>query len=84
MGGPYFLGFSGIITGMIGYILVRQKIAPWEGYNIPNAVFYFIGIFMAYSLITGNSVNQLLTVLGAASAVLIFAARYTPAVIINP
>jgi len=46
MGGPYFLGFSGIITGMIGYIYVRQKIAPWEGYNIPNAVFYFIAIFI--------------------------------------
>jgi len=46
MGGPYFLGFSGIITGMVGYIYVRQKTAPWEGYNIPNAVFYFIGIFI--------------------------------------
>jgi GlpG protein len=46
MGGPYFLGFSGVITGMVGYIFVRQKIAPWEGYNIPTAVFYFIGIFI--------------------------------------
>jgi len=46
MGGPYFLGFSGIITGMVGYIYVRQKIAPWEGYNVPNAVFYFIAIFI--------------------------------------
>ncbi|HEU64035.1 MAG: Rhomboid protease GlpG [Candidatus Anoxychlamydiales bacterium] len=46
MGGPYFLGFSGIITGMIGYIFVRQKAAPWEGYNVPNAIFYFIGIFI--------------------------------------
>lgn len=46
MGGPYFLGFSGVITGMVGYIFVRQKIAPWEGYNIPNAIFYFIGIFI--------------------------------------
>jgi len=46
MGGPYFLGFSGIITGMIGYIFIRQKVAPWEGYNVPNAIFYFIGIFI--------------------------------------
>lgn len=46
MGGPYFLGFSGIITGMVGYIYIRQKVAPWEGYNIPNAVFYFIAIFI--------------------------------------
>ncbi|NGX36719.1 MAG: hypothetical protein K1000chlam1_01571, partial [Candidatus Anoxychlamydiales bacterium] len=46
MGGPYFLGFSGVITAMIGYIWVRQKTAPWEGYNIPNIIFYFIGIFI--------------------------------------
>ena len=46
MGGPYFLGFSGVITAMIGYIWVRQRAAPWEGYNIPNIVFYFIGIFI--------------------------------------
>lgn len=46
MGGPYFLGFSGVITAMVGYIYVRQRIAPWEGYNIPNAVFYFIGFFI--------------------------------------
>ncbi len=46
MGGPYFLGFSGVITAMIGYIFVRQKIAPWEGYDVPNAIFYFIGIFI--------------------------------------
>ncbi|NGX34285.1 MAG: hypothetical protein K1060chlam1_00636, partial [Candidatus Anoxychlamydiales bacterium] len=46
MGGPYFLGFSGVITGMIGYIFVRQKNAPWEGYNVPNAIFYFIGIYI--------------------------------------
>ncbi len=46
MGGPYFLGFSGVVTGMVGYIFVRQKVAPWEGYNIPNAVFYFIAVFI--------------------------------------
>ena len=46
MGGPYFLGFSGVVTGMVGYIFVRQKVAPWEGYAIPNIVFYFIGIYI--------------------------------------
>lgn len=51
MGGPYFLGFSGVITGMIGYIYVRQKDAPWEGYNIPAAVFYFIWIFILAMLV---------------------------------
>lgn len=46
MGGPYFLGFSGVVTGMIGYIYVRQKVAPWEGYTIPNVIFYFIAIYI--------------------------------------
>lgn len=46
MGGPYFLGFSGIITGMVGFIYIRQKVAPWEGYSVPSSVFYFIGIFI--------------------------------------
>ncbi|MBN2479421.1 MAG: rhomboid family intramembrane serine protease [Parachlamydiales bacterium] len=46
MGGPYFLGFSGVITAMVGYIFVRQKTAPWEGYTVAKPVFYFIGVFI--------------------------------------
>lgn len=45
--------------------------------QIANILNYSIGIFMAYSIITGNSVNQLLTVLGAASAVLILVFKDT-------
>ena len=46
MGGPYFLGFSGIITAMVGFIFIKEKTAPWEGYNVPTSIFYFIGIFI--------------------------------------
>jgi len=46
MGGPYFLGFSGVITAMVGFIFIKEKTAPWEGYNVPKSIFYFIGIFI--------------------------------------
>jgi GlpG protein len=46
MGGPYFLGFSGVILAMAGYIYVREKSAPWEGYMVPRGVFIFIGIYV--------------------------------------
>ena len=45
--------------------------------QIANIINLFIGILMTYSIVTGNSVNQLLTVLGAASAVLILVFKDT-------
>lgn len=44
--GPFFLGFSGVITTMAGFIWMRQKVAPWEGYAIHNSTFLFLGIFI--------------------------------------
>ncbi len=46
MGGPFFLGFSGVVMGMAGYIWVRQLVAPWEGYAVPKGIFLFIGFFI--------------------------------------
>ena len=46
MSGPYFLGFSGVIMGMVGFIWVRQKIAPWEGYPLPKATVLFLLFFI--------------------------------------
>lgn len=43
--------------------------------QIANIFNYLLGIFMSYSAITGNSIDHLLTVLGAASAVLILVFR---------
>lgn len=56
MTGPNFIGFSGVICGMATFIKVRQKIAPWEGYQMSNSTFnficFFIGILAILSLLT--------------------------------
>jgi rhomboid protease GlpG len=46
MSGPYFLGFSGVVVGLAGYIWTRKRLAPWEGYAIPNSTFLFLGLFV--------------------------------------
>lgn len=47
MSGPIFLGYSGIVTGMVGFIWMRQKVAPWEGYPLQRPVIIFITVFVA-------------------------------------
>ncbi|MES2344937.1 MAG: rhomboid family intramembrane serine protease [Chlamydiota bacterium] len=47
MGGPYFLGFSGVVVGMVGYIWMRERLAPWEGYPLQRSVIIFVIIFVA-------------------------------------
>ena len=46
MGGAYFLGFSGVVVGLAGFIWSRQKKAPEEGYplqrNTALFIFYFV------------------------------------------
>lgn len=44
--GPNFMGFSGIICGLAGFVWMRQKIAPWEGYPIPKNTMNFLFIFI--------------------------------------
>ncbi|NGX38584.1 MAG: hypothetical protein K1000chlam2_01758, partial [Chlamydiae bacterium] len=44
--GPYFLGFSGVVCGLVGFIWVRQKMAPWEGYPLHKSTIIFILIFV--------------------------------------
>lgn len=46
MSGPNFLGFSGILCGMLAYIWVRQKRAPWEGYFLQTGTFGFLTVFI--------------------------------------
>jgi GlpG protein len=46
VGGPFFFGFSGVIVGMVGFIWVRQKLAPWEGYPLNRATVIFILLFV--------------------------------------
>lgn len=46
MTGPAFLGYSGVICGMAGFIWMRQKVAPWEGYPLERITALFLGIFI--------------------------------------
>lgn len=46
MGGPYFLGFSGVIVGMAGFIWMRQKLSPWEGYPLSQGTLLFLFLFV--------------------------------------
>lgn len=47
MSGPNFIGFSGILVGMLAFIWVRQKQAAWEGYQIDRLTFIFMLVFIA-------------------------------------
>jgi len=47
MSGPNFLGFSGILCGMLGFIWVRQKKAPWEGYVLQPGTLLLLTVFIA-------------------------------------
>ncbi|GAB4185781.1 MAG: hypothetical protein Tsb0015_03000 [Simkaniaceae bacterium] len=46
MSGPFFLGYSGIIAGLAGFIWMRQKIAPWEGYPLQKNTILFLVFFI--------------------------------------
>lgn len=55
MGGPYFLGFSGVVVGLAGFIWSRQKVAPEEEYPLqrPTAmfIFYFVMVMALIGLL---------------------------------
>lgn len=44
--GPFFMGFSGVITGMAGFIWMRQIVAPLEVYPIHKGAIGFLWIFI--------------------------------------
>lgn len=46
MSGPNFIGFSGVLCGMLAFIWVRQKTAAWEGYQIDRMTLIFMLIFI--------------------------------------
>lgn len=46
MSGPEFLGYSGIVMGMVGFIWMRQKKAPWEGYPLQPVIVRFIVVYI--------------------------------------
>lgn len=46
MSGPLFLGYSGIVMGLAGFIWMRERISPWEGYPLPRATILFLVFFV--------------------------------------
>lgn len=44
--GPNFIGFSGILCGMLVFIWVRQRNAAWEGYQMDRLTLMFMLIFV--------------------------------------
>ena len=46
MSGSNFIGFSGVVCAMIAFIWARQRVAPWEGYQVPRSTFLFIATFV--------------------------------------
>jgi GlpG protein len=46
MSGFSFVGFSGIICGLAGYIWIRQRTAPWEGYALQRGTLGFLMVFV--------------------------------------
>lgn len=46
MGGPNFIGFSGILCGMLTFIWMRQKKFPWEAYPLDKSTIAFLLIFI--------------------------------------
>ena len=46
MGGPFFLGYSGVVMGLAGFTWVREKMAPWEGYPLQRSTMIFLLVFV--------------------------------------
>lgn len=46
MSGPFFIGYSGIVTALAGFIWMREHIAPWEGYPLNRATLFFLLFFI--------------------------------------
>lgn len=48
--GPAFLGISGVVFALMGFIFVRQQVAPWEAYPIRRSVFSFVLLYAVLML----------------------------------
>jgi len=46
MSGANFIGYSGILCAMLGFIWMRQKVAAWEGYPFQPGAFSFTLFFV--------------------------------------
>lgn len=46
MGGPNFIGFSGVVCGMLTFIWARQQASAWEGYQLEKSTMLFMLFFI--------------------------------------
>ncbi len=46
MSGSFFMGLSGVVCGLAGFIWARQRVAPWEGYLLHQLTLIFLAIFV--------------------------------------
>ena len=63
MSGPFFIGYSGVVMGLAGFIWMREKIAPWEGYPLNRATILFLLLFIGgmFLLQTTSFILQIFT-----------------------
>lgn len=66
MTGPLFMGFSGVICAMGGYIWERKRVAPWEIYLIDKNTFRFLALFI-FGMLTLQMIAFFLQILHIAS-----------------
>lgn len=46
MSGPFFIGYSGVIMALAGFIWMRERRAPWEGYPLNRTTILFLLLFI--------------------------------------
>jgi GlpG protein len=63
--GSNFIGYSGILCGMLAFIWVRQKEAPWEGYQMQQGTFSFM-LFFVLAIVAIQSLSFILDAAGVA------------------
>ncbi len=44
--GPFFIGYSGVVMALAGFIWMRERLAPWEGYPLNRTTILFLILFV--------------------------------------
>ena len=56
MSGAGFIGLSGVVCALLGFIWARQQVAAWEGYNLqPGTLAFLLFIILAMAGIQATS-----------------------------
>lgn len=48
MVGPYFVGMSGVVYALFGYLWLRGKLDPWAGYRLPRQLVVWMMVWFAF------------------------------------